>query len=195
MSYLYEKLFGKLSQVADILQVMTGEQPVGDFADGIVAAWRTELPEVESLPLELVKRVARLAGRIEMVTAAELDRLDLTKAEYEVLATLRGAGSPYRLRPTGLSTSVSLSSGGTTNVLHRLVARGLVAREAHPEDRRGSAVRLTPEGVRAAEAAVLATNAAHRELLGPLDEAAARTLADQLRLALRALDAPGRRSR
>jgi len=160
-----------------------------DPVDEIVAAWRTELPQVAGLPLELAKRVGRLAGLIDVATNAELDRLGRTKAEYEVLARLRAAGAPYRRKPHELASSLLLSSGGTTNVLHRLTAAGLVVREADRSDRRSVWVRLTPAGVHAAEEVVLATNAAQSALLDRLSTDTAATLADQLREVLAVLDA------
>ncbi|WP_267884976.1 MarR family transcriptional regulator [Kitasatospora phosalacinea] len=95
------------------------------------------------------------------VAARELERLGLTAAEYGVLAVLRRVGEPYRLKPTGLTSALLLSSGGTGNVLKRLGAAGLASREADAGDGCSSWVRLTPEGVRAAEAAVRAVTAAH----------------------------------
>ena len=168
-----------------------GPDAAPDPVDEIVQAWRTELPRVAELPLELAKRVGRLHGLIDAVTTAELDRLGRTKAEYEVLARLRAAGAPYRRKPNELASSLLLSSGGTTNVLHRLTAAGLVLREADRVDRRSVWVRLTPAGVRAAEEVVLATNAAQSALLDRLPSDAATALADQLREVLGALETGG----
>lgn len=161
-----------------------------DFADEIVTAWQRELPQVESLPLELTKRIGRLAGLVEAATHEVLDRLGLTKAEYEVLARLRAVGEPYKGKPNELTRSLSMSSGGTTNVLHRLADAGLVERKADEGDRRSTWVYLTAKGVGAAEEVVLATNAAQSALLGRLPEATARSLADLLRAALGDLAAP-----
>jgi len=158
-----------------------------DGVDEIVAAWHRELPEVEGLPLEIGKRVAALYGALDAETNAELAALGLTKAEYEVLAKLRAAGEPYQLRPHELASTLSLSSGGTTNVVHRLVAAELVVRQAHPDDRRGAAVRLTDKGRRTAEAAVLATNRAQRDLLAGVAGVDGRALADALRTVLAGL--------
>lgn len=162
-----------------------------DVVDGVADAWRTELPQVAGLPLELTKRSARLAALIDAVTVVELDRLGRTKAEYEVLSKLRSAGHPYRRKPNELASSLLLSSGGTTNVLHRLTAAGLVCREADPDDRRSVWVRLTTEGVRAAADVVLRANAAQAALLGRLPDDTARTLADLLRDVLAVLDPGG----
>lgn len=159
-----------------------------DVVDAIAAKWRRELPQVDGLPLELSKRVIRLAALINAATESELERHGLTKAEYEVLAILRATGSPYRLKPNELAQALLLSSGGTTNIVHRLVAAELVTREADPDDRRSSAVRLTAEGVEKADTAVLAVNAVHGALLEPLGQAGGRAFADELRRVLGVLD-------
>jgi DNA-binding MarR family transcriptional regulator len=160
---------------------VSSQQSAPDQVDGIIEAWRTELPELAPLPMELSKRLTRLAMLVDRVTAAALDELGLTKAEFEVLARLRSAGRPYRRRPNDLSKALFLTSGGTTNVLHRLTAAGLTEREADPGDRRSSWVRLTPRGVTAAERALRAVDAAQSRLFERLPDATGRALADQLR--------------
>ncbi|MGW0949195.1 MarR family winged helix-turn-helix transcriptional regulator [Streptomyces sp. NPDC002623] len=85
-----------------------------------------------------------------------------------------------------------LSTGGTTNVTHRLVARRLVERESDPADARSTWLRLTPDGVALAERAVLANAAAHHALF----EGAPTAVVDAATTALRDLLAacPGLRS-
>lgn len=69
---------------------------------------------------------------------------------FEVLLRLlRTPGQ--RLRMSDLAAQTTLSASGLTRVVDRLVARGLVRREACPSDRRGSFAALTPAG----EAAML----------------------------------------
>ncbi|MFI9577259.1 MarR family winged helix-turn-helix transcriptional regulator [Microbispora rosea] len=158
-----------------------------DRVDEMIDGWRAELPEAATVQLEIVKRVSRLKARIEEVTQAVLGRHGLTYAEFDVLATLRRAGRPYRLKPSRLASHLMLTTGGTSNILQRLVAAGLVEREPDPADGRSSWVRLTPFGVEKAEELSLATTEAHRELLADVPEPAARALADQLRDVLLAL--------
>jgi len=64
-----------------------------------------------------------------------------------VLATLRRAGAPYALCPTDLFEALMISSGGMTNRLDRLEKAGLIARAPNPNDRRGTLVSLTPQGL------------------------------------------------
>jgi DNA-binding MarR family transcriptional regulator len=71
----------------------------------------------------------------------ELDRVfaqyDLEGGDFDVLATLRRTGAPYRLTPGELSRSTMVTTGGMTKRLDRLEAAGLIRRELDPTDRRG----------------------------------------------------------
>lgn len=164
-----------------------------DRVDALLAAWRAEQPEMATLNLEVVKRTARLSALIDAATQRALADFDVTYAEFDVLATLRRAGKPYRLKPGRLARESMLTTGGTANILQRLTAAGLVERESDPEDRRSSWVRLTRDGVRTGAAIAAATNGAYAELLDRLPEETRSALNDALRAALIALgDGPPR---
>jgi DNA-binding MarR family transcriptional regulator len=158
-----------------------------DMVDGILDAWRGQLPEIAGVELELSKRAGRLHTLLSDATAGQLSRFGLTKAEYDVLAVLRSSGAPFRLRPTDLTARLLLSSGGTSNVLRRLVTEGLVTREADPDDARSTWVQLTRTGVETADAAVRASTEAQRRLLNAVPPESARKAADVLREVLLAL--------
>lgn len=160
---------------------------MGDSIDDVLAGWTAEMPEIVGVPLALAKRLLRIGALLAESDEAELAPLGLTRADYGVLTTLRRAGAPYRLRPSELSRSLFLSSGGTTNVVHRLAAAGLIEREPDPGDRRSRWVGLTAEGVRVTEAAIRATTRAHETLLAGLPDGLADQLNDLLRTALVAL--------
>ncbi|NUR58557.1 MAG: MarR family transcriptional regulator [Catenulispora sp.] len=133
-----------------------------------MAAWRTELPDVLGPTSELTKRILLLARRLDAATREVLPELGLTVAALDVLAALRRSGEPYRMRSNELTQALMLSTGGTSNVINRLAADGLVAREPDPQDGRSTLVRLTPEGVKAAENAVRANTAAHSAVFAGL---------------------------
>lgn len=162
-----------------------------DRVDALVAAWQAEQPEMATLNLEVVKRTARLSALIDAATQRALADFGITYAEFDVLATLRRAGKPYRLKPGRLARESMLTTGGTANILQRLTAAGLVEREPDPDDRRSSWVRLTREGARAAAAIAESTGAAYAELLDQVPEETRRALNDAMRATLVALrDAP-----
>jgi DNA-binding MarR family transcriptional regulator len=152
-----------------------------DPADELIAAWRAELPEVLGPETELVKRVTLLARALSDAVDAELPDLGLTPAEFDVLAALRRTGRPYARRPNDLTRALLMSSGGTSNVINRLAARGLVARRPDPDDRRSTLVALTDEGVALAEEAVRASTAAHAAVLAAVPEPVLAAAAGALR--------------
>ena len=73
---------------------------------------------------------------------------------FDVLATLRRQGPPFRLNPRELVRSTMLTSGAMTNRLDRLETQGLLRREADPGDRRGVRVVLTKRGLKLVDQAI-----------------------------------------
>jgi len=158
-----------------------------DPVDELVAAWRSELPDVLGPETELVKRVTLLARTLGDAVDAELPDLGLTSAEFDVLAALRRAGKPYACRPNDLTRALLLSSGGTSNVVNRLAARGLVERRPDPDDRRGTLVALTADGVALAEEAVRTSTASHAAVLAAVPEPVLAAAAAALRVVFAAV--------
>jgi DNA-binding MarR family transcriptional regulator len=120
-----------------------------DRADIAVEQWARERPELPALPMAVF---GRLADAAERVTRDHMDPLfaqsGLQRGEFDVLATLRRSGAPYRLSPTQLYGALMISSGGMTNRLDRLENAGLVERHPDPGDRRGKLIALTEDGKR-----------------------------------------------
>ncbi|GGK72209.1 MarR family winged helix-turn-helix transcriptional regulator [Amphritea balenae] len=110
--------------------------------------WQREMPELDLLPMEVV---ARLGTATRLISRDYLNPFfknhGLQQGEFDVLATLRRSGSPYELVPTQLFEALMISSGGMTNRLDRLEKAGSIARKPNPEDRRGTLVALTEEGL------------------------------------------------
>jgi DNA-binding MarR family transcriptional regulator len=153
---------------------------VRDEVDALVPAWEGFPPSLIAT-LELSKRISRIGGILEQAVRAELAELGLTYAEFDVLGALHRAGAPYRLKPSELSRSLFLTSGGITNVLHRLTTEGYVERGASEGDRRSRWVQLTEEGRQAARAALDASTRVHTEIMSGVPEKAVREAADALR--------------
>ena len=132
-------------------------------------------------------RIARLVGdQQERVYSA----LGLNRAEFDVVATLRRAGPPFRLSPKTLSHSLMLTSGGMTGRLDRLENRGLVRRSPDPDDRRGLLVTLTDDGLELVDRAVEVGLTAQQQVLARLPPADRARLADLLRDLLAASGTP-----
>lgn len=81
------------------------------------------------------------------VVEAVFARHQLSAADFDVLSTLRRAGSPYVLMPSQLSSALMMSRTGMTGRLDRLEGRGLIERTLDPADRRSFRITLTERGL------------------------------------------------
>jgi DNA-binding MarR family transcriptional regulator len=163
----------------------------GDEVDRIVAAWRHERSDLDVEPLEVLSRVSRLARHLDRARAAAFAEHGLETWEFDVLAALRRAGSPYELSPGQLVTQTLVTSGTMTNRVDRLTGRGLVQRLPDPRDRRGVIVRLTPDGLRTVDDAFAGLLQRERALLSGLTGRERALLAGLLRRVLAPFDAAG----
>jgi len=153
-----------------------------DEIDALTSGWAAAgLTPAQIGTLELSKRIGRLHGLIEQAVRSELAQFGLTYAEFDVLAALYRVGAPYRLRPSELSRSLLLTSGGTSNVLQRLTAAGHIDRGADPGDGRSRWVQLTGSGRTVAVRAMAVSVRVHDEVMSGLPEDTIRQAADDLR--------------
>ncbi|GAA2173871.1 MarR family transcriptional regulator [Agrococcus versicolor] len=157
-----------------------------DAVDAIVAQWRVVRPDLDSSPVEVVGRMHRVGDRLRERLIARYRDFGLGEGEFDVLATLRRADGP--LQPGELAAQTMVTTGGMTKRLDRLVAAGLVTREAGASDGRTRAVVLTREGRARIDEAYAAHLADERALLAPLDDADRAALAAILRRWSVALD-------
>ncbi len=166
------------------------EQP-SDHVDRVLAQWERAAPGVDRSPVAVVARLGRVGAYIDRELEANFARFGINRAAWDVLASLRRTGPPYRLSPTELYRGLMRTSGAITNQLHRLEEMGLVRRVPEPDDRRSLLVQLTDEGgdlVRRAGPAHLDTE---RRLLTALDPAERETLARLLKKLLLSFEDAG----
>lgn len=163
------------------------KQDAPDQVDEILAQWRRVRPDVDVSPMGVVFRVKRLARAFERGTARNFRRHGVDPAEFDLLATLRRAGEPYRMSAGALGRALMITSGSVTNRVDGLEDRGLIRRTDDPGDRRGVLVELTPKGLRVVDAALEHHVEAERGLLEGLTAAQRAQLADLLRRLLIAL--------
>lgn len=156
--------------------------------DRLVEQWAQERPDLDRSSMAVIGRIERLAERLDDVFAPTLAGFGITRADFDVLATLRRSGKPFRLTPTALSRAMMISSGGTTKRLDRLEGRGLIERFDDPHDRRGIVVALTPKGVKLVDDAVTAHVGDEQRVLAPLSKTERKTLTRLLDALLDALD-------
>jgi DNA-binding MarR family transcriptional regulator len=153
----------------------------GDSIDRVRTQWKLERPDLDTRPMETVGRILRiqfLAGA-RMRRVFEQHRIDW--GGFDVLATLRRSGAPYRMTPTGLYRELVLTSGAMTNRLDVLEQAGLVQRHPDPNDRRGTLIELTEEGKALVDRTMEAHLEGEAEMVAHLSKEERKTLADLLK--------------
>ncbi|MCX4905897.1 MarR family winged helix-turn-helix transcriptional regulator [Streptomyces sp. NBC_00878] len=114
---------------------------MADAIDIIRAQWAAAEPDVDTSPAEVVVRVLRIARILQRRSDEELERLGVTRAEFDIISLLFRAGRP--VSPTEISDQLWTSGAGTTKRLHKLTDTGLVVRVPNPEDGRSTLVQAT----------------------------------------------------
>jgi DNA-binding MarR family transcriptional regulator len=139
-----------------------------DHVHHVLEQWRREAPGLDRSPMGVVGRISRLAQLLQAELEPVFAAHDVNGGEFDVLASLRRAGKPYRLTPTELSSALMVTSGGMTKRLAALEGRGLIRREPDPNDGRSTSVTLTREGKRLVDAILPEHVANEQRLLGEL---------------------------
>ncbi|KPN71980.1 MarR family winged helix-turn-helix transcriptional regulator [Neisseria sp. 83E34] len=121
----------------------------------IVAQWQREMPALAAENMALIGRLKRCAALVQPELDGVFAEYGLSGGGFDVLATLRRAGSPYSLTPTELFASLMVTSGTMTTRLKNLEAQGLIRRLPNPEDARSMLVQLTESGKALIEEAVV----------------------------------------
>ena len=140
-----------------------------DAVDKILAQWNRERPDLDVGPMGLLGRLARLRSHLAREIDAEFGKHGLNASSFDVLATLRRSGPPYRLSPSELMETMMITSGTMTNRIDQLEKAGMVERLDNPEDRRGVIIALTEKGFKTVEKAVTGHVANQHRLVAALD--------------------------
>ena len=141
-----------------------------DRIDKILAQWQRERPDLDVGPMGLIGRISRLSFHLRGEMEKTWAKFGLNPPSFDVLATLRRSGPPYRLSPGDLIASTMVTSGTMTNRIDKLVAAGLVERTPNPEDGRGFLIGLTDKGFDLIDAAVAAHVENQQRLVADLSD-------------------------
>lgn len=141
-----------------------------DHVARIQAQWARERPDLDVRPQGVIGRLHRLAGHLTEQLCVVYRRFGLGEGEFDVLATLRRAGSPYELAPGELARFTMVTTGAMTKRLDRLERDGLVARRPSAIDGRGRVVALTTAGVQLIDSAFTEHMANEHRLLAELTD-------------------------
>jgi DNA-binding MarR family transcriptional regulator len=160
-----------------------------DHVDRVRAQWARERPELDTQPLAVIARLGRAARYADHGLAEFFSRHGLSRADWDVLASLRRQGPPYSLSPTALYRGLMRTSGAMSQRLASLERQGLIERTLDPSDRRGVTVKLTDKGRRLVDRIGAQHLANERRLLSPLTPSEQDALAALLKKLLLAYEA------
>ena len=122
--------------------------------DMVLEQWRRERPDLDVGPMALTGRLKRIGRHLEREMEKVFAAHDLNLASFDVLATLRRSGGPYRLSPGDLMANTMVTSGTMTHRVDQLVRAGHVERIRNPKDGRSVLIALTDRGLKVIDAAV-----------------------------------------
>jgi len=129
-------------------------------------------------------RRAERAQTARAQRASGLSAIDLTALRYLV----QGYRDGRDLSPKDVIVMLDSTSATVTNVIERLVARGLVTRVHHPTDRRAHHLVPTPEAIARVDDAHSAHHSAIVAAIDDVPEAEAQAAADVISRVVAALD-------
>jgi len=143
---------------------------------------------------ELARTLRRLTRAAERLESAALAAAGLPRAQAHALLAVAGMARPAMAM---VARELDLAPSTVTRLLDPLVRRGLVRREADPEDRRVIVVALTGAGRQAAERLAAALDRAYARVAAAAGAGGRRRLLASARELLVAVERqrPGRPSR
>lgn len=135
---------------------------------------------VDHSPSALFATLNACAVRHQALIGRTVREYGISLPAYDVLATLRDAGEPYRRTMGEVAAAGAVRAGGLTQHADRLEAAGLIRRERDADDRRIVRLRLTTEGLELADRVFAVRSAQERELLAGLGASDRRRLSGLL---------------
>jgi DNA-binding MarR family transcriptional regulator len=125
-----------------------------DTVDKFNAEWKSERPDLDISPMNVVGRILRLSKILEARGNSVMKAYQLQFTELHVLASIRRKGKDSQQNVKQLIESVLLSSGAMTACLDRLERKDLIKRIQDPNDKRGRLIVLTKKGAELIDKAI-----------------------------------------
>lgn len=100
-----------------------------DAVDEIIEQWTRERPDVVVDSIGVVARILRIAKALADHRRRTLAALGVDSATFDLLATLRRSGPPFRMSPAALTQACLVTGGAISQRVARAEAAGLVTTE------------------------------------------------------------------
>lgn len=118
-----------------------------DHIDTVIANWKRERPDYDLAPVEIIGRAGRIMEYVDRALEAKFQEFGISRATFDVLATLRRGGAPFRMTQRDLMRRLLRTSGSMSLRIDSLEREGFVSRLPDKEDRRSVFVILAPKGL------------------------------------------------
>ena len=141
---------------------------------------------LDGLPGHDIRRLHQISVAIFM---QETEAFGVTPVQY---AALQAVGLQPGMDQRTLARTIGFDTSTIAGVIDRLESRGLMQRNAHPEDRRVRLLTLTPEGQRVLEEVEPGMLRAQERMLEPLAPEQREVFMDMLRTLVRGNNALSR---
>jgi DNA-binding MarR family transcriptional regulator len=141
----------RISGVSGVLDRNMADQ---DHIDRLIAKWGKECPEYDLTPVQIIGRIGRIYEYVDRALEAKFAESDISRASFDVLASLKRVGPPYSLTQRELMKNLLRTSGSISVRIDGMEREGLVTRETNVEDRRATLVKITKKGIDLLEAIV-----------------------------------------
>lgn len=142
--------------------------------------------DLDDLPGHHIRRLQQIAVALFL---QETEPFGLTPVQY---AALQGVATAPGVDQRTLARSIGLDTSTTGGVLDRLEARGLLQRQANPEDRRVRLLALTADGHALLRSVTPAMLRAQQRMLEPLPVAQRKEFMRMLRVLVEANNSESR---
>jgi MarR family transcriptional regulator, lower aerobic nicotinate degradation pathway regulator len=100
-------------------------------------------PDVSELTAHLGYWLRHVSNHVSQAFARKLAAKDVTVAEWALMRVLHDRAPTL---PSQLADDMGMTRGAITKLADRLLAKGLIDREASPDDGRSHTLRLTAKG-------------------------------------------------
>ncbi|PZS37015.1 MAG: MarR family transcriptional regulator [Pseudonocardiales bacterium] len=151
-----------------------------EAVDRITEQWALEMPDLSTEAMAIFGRIYRIAATAGEIMQRVYARHGLTRADFDVVGTLRRSGPPFQLSPGALSATLMLTTSGTTGRLNRLENAGLITRTPGVGDGRSILVGLTSRGREVIDEAVKAGVVVQEQLIAAIPDARRTVLTELL---------------
>ncbi len=136
----------------------------------------------------IITAVHRLSRRLTQWYDRQLADLDLSAGEWTVLQELARQSTGGAVTPSRLAEAANIAPSSMTHRLDRMVERGLVTREADPDNRTRVLVRLAPAGRELFNAAIAEANVVESGVLDSLSASQKKQLVVLLEQLIKGVD-------